>query len=139
MTIHTYIQVWRAKSINSTVYNKIEVQMQSDDQVTGRDNYQTANITLTGNNTIEVQSGDVVGYYHPPDACYRVMTIQTNGYILYQFIGSHHSVNLNNKDDSDNYRQPLIQFTIGKCFCSFCYYLMTLISKLIVNFYLLFS
>ena len=126
---YPYFQVWRAESLNSTIYSKIgEVQLQSDGQVTGSGNFQTANIILTGNNTIEVQSGDVVGYYHPPQSRYRVMTILTDGYILYQFEGSHQSVNLNNNDYSDNYRQPLIQFTIGKCFCSFCYYFITLIS-----------
>ena len=135
-----YFQVWRAESINLTIYNKIrEIQLKLDDQVNGSGNFQTANITLTGSDRIEVKSGDVVGYYHPPDTRYRVKTIRTDGYILYQFIGSHQSVNLNNSDDSDNYRQPLIQFTIGKCFCSFCYYFM---SKLNINFkisFLLFS
>ena len=113
---YLYFQVWRAESINSTIYNKIgEVQLQSDNQVTGNNTLQTANIILTGNNTIEIQSGDVVGYYHPPGSRYRVLTILTDGYMQYQFIGSHQSVNLSN-DDSDNYRQPLIQFTInGKC------------------------
>ena len=67
------VQLWRAVSVGSTMYNKIDVvQLQSDDQVTlGRGNeFGEANITLpiTGNNTIEVQSGDVVGYYHPPVA-----------------------------------------------------------------------
>ena len=112
---YPFFQVWRASSINSKVYNKIgEVQLQSDDQVTGSGDYQTANIPLTGNNTIEVQSGDVVGYYHPPDARYQVRTIETDGYILYQFDGSPKSVDLNNNDGHNN-RQPLIQFTIGKC------------------------
>ena len=32
-----------------------------------------ANINLTGNSTIEIQSGDVVGYYNPPDARYRII------------------------------------------------------------------
>ena len=106
--------MWRAASINSTIYNKIgEVQLQSDGQVTGSDDYRIVNIILTGNNTIEVQSGDVVGYYHPPDACYRVRTIRTDGYILYQFDGSSESVYLNNNTGSNNNRQPLIQFTIG--------------------------
>ena len=109
-------QVWRPASVGSTIYNKIgDVQLQSDDQVTGSDDYQTANITLTGNNTIEVQSGDVVGYYHPPDARYRVRTIQTDGYMLYQFSGSYDSVDLNNNINNNDRRQPLIQFTIGKC------------------------
>ena len=73
-------QLRRKVSVVSSVCNKIgEVQLQSDDQVTlGRSNeYGEANITLpiTGNNTIDVQSGDVVVYYHPPDARYQVRTI----------------------------------------------------------------
>ena len=111
---YPFFQVWR-QTVNTT-YNKIgEVQLQSDDQVNEvRNNVFVVNILLTGNSTIEVQSGDVVGYYHPPDARYRVRTIQTDGYILYQFSGSHDSVDLNNIIDNDNYRQPLIQFTIGE-------------------------
>ena len=110
-------QVLRPVSDGSKVYTKIgEVQLQSDDQVTGSGDYRTANIILTGNNTIEFQSGDVVGYYHPSDARYRVRTIQTDGYILYQFNElSPTSVNLNDANRNDNERQPLIQFTIGKC------------------------
>ena len=111
---YPFFQVWRAESVGSTVYNKIgEVQLQSNDQVTGNGHYRTANIILTGNNTIEFQSGDVVGYYHPHDARYRVRTIETDGYILYQFSGSSELVDLGNNDDNDNNRQPLIQFTIG--------------------------
>ena len=110
---YPFFQVWRPSSTSSTTYNKIgEVQL-SDDQVTGSGDYQTANIILTGNNTIEVQSGDVVGYYHPPQSRYRVRTLRTNGYILYQFSGSLESVDLNNNMDNDDQRQPLIHFTIG--------------------------
>ena len=114
---YPFFQVWRSASVGSTVYTKIgEVQLQSDDQVTtGSSNYREANIILTGNFTIEVQSGDVVGYYHPPDARYQVITIRTIGYILYRFSRSHESVDLNNTSFSYNIQQPLIQFTIGKC------------------------
>ena len=109
-------QVWRPTSIGSTVYNKIgEVQLQSDDQVTGSGDFRTANITLTGNNTIEVQSGDVVGYYHPPQSQYRVRNIESNGYIQYVFDGSLESVDLDDGVDIRNDRQPLIQFVIGGC------------------------
>ena len=114
-------QLWRAVSVGSTMYNKIgEVQLQSDDQVTlNRSNeYGVANITLpiTGNNTIEVQSGDVVGYYHPLDARYQVRTIRTDGYKLYRFNISSvpTSLNLLDADKNNSDRQPLIQFTIGK-------------------------
>ena len=112
---YLFFQVWREESVSSTVYNKIgEVQLLSDDQVTrGSNNYWEANIILNSTNAIEVQSGDVVGYYHPPDARFQVRTIQTDGYILYQFSGSPASVNLSNANRNDNNLQPMIQFTIG--------------------------
>ena len=112
-------QVWRPLSVSSTICNKIgEVQLQSDDQLTGSGNFRIANIILTGNYSIEVQLGDVVGYYHPPDARYQVRTINTSGYVLYRFNGSFASVDLNNNFRSNNYQQPLIQFTIGKSVCN---------------------
>ena len=79
-------------------------------------NFRVANITLTGNNIIEVQLGDVVGYYHPSQSRYRVRTIPTDGYVLYEFDGSHQSVDLTNLQGNAirNKRQPLIQFTVGK-------------------------
>ena len=113
--IYPFLQVWRPASVGSTVYNKIgEVQLQSDDIVTGSGTYLTASITLIGNNTIEVQSGDVVGYYHPRDALYQVRTIRTDGYMLYQFNGAPaNSEDLNERNSMTNSRQPLLQFDIG--------------------------
>ena len=112
---YPFIQVWRARSAGSTIYNKIgEVKLQSDSQVTRDKNNRTvANIILTGNNTIEVQSGDVVGYYHPLDARYRVRGISdagANGYVLYQFNGmpASNSVNLSEANRRNNSRQPLL-------------------------------
>jgi len=100
------------------------VQLQPD-QVTGSGTYRTAYIPLTGNNTIEFQSGDVVGYYHPPDARYQVTTIRTDGYRLYRFddpSAPTTSVDLNKADDDDDDdRQPLIQFTVGKCNYTYVY------------------
>ena len=110
---YPFVQVWRAASVSSA-YNKIgEAQLLSRGRtILG---YLVANITLTGNNRIEVQSGDIVGYYHPHEARLRVRTIRTRGYILYQFSGSHESVDLNNSISNDDNQQPLIQFAIGKC------------------------
>ena len=82
-----FFQVWRPSSTHSIIYNKIdEVQLPSDDQVIrGSNNYWEVNINLTDDNRIEFQSGDVVAYYHPPDAHYLVKDIQTDGYELYRF------------------------------------------------------
>ena len=110
---YPYFQVWRAASAGSTIYNKTREVQLSDDEVPGSGTYRTANIILTGNNSIEVQSGDVVGYYHPSQSRYQVRTIQTDGYIQYQFSESLESVDLS-IIMGKNKRQPLIQFTIGK-------------------------
>ena len=114
----SFYQVWRVASVDSTIYNKIgEVQL-SDDQVTGSGDFRTANIILTGDNTIEVQSGDVVGYYRERGARYRLRTVQADDYILYEFDSESNaatSINLNNADHNTNKEQPLIEFTIGKC------------------------
>ena len=109
--------MWRPSSAGSTIYNKTgEVQLQSN-QVTGSGTYRTANIILIGNNIIEFQSEDVVGYYHPSDSRYLVRDISTAGYVQYQFDGSPapNSVNLSNYDAiGGTSRQSLIQFTVGR-------------------------
>ena len=110
------ILIWRAESDNSTIYNKIgEVQLSDDHVIVGSGNPLIVNITLTGNDTIEVQAGDVVGYYHPPDSRYQMRENDTDGYYLYRFDGSPapESVNLTESDLVVNYRQPLLQFSIG--------------------------
>ena len=111
-------QIWRLSSPGSTVYNRIgEAQLSSDDQVTrGSGNFLETNIILTGDDRIEFQSGDVVGYYHPNDVRYSVRGIRTRGYVLYQFDNSSPatSVDLIDANFIFNFRQPLIQFTIGE-------------------------
>ena len=112
-------QVWRSSSPGSMTYNRIsEVLLQSDNQVTiRRSDFYDANIVLTGNSRIEFQSGDIVGYFHPNDARYSVRDIRTDEYVLYRFDGSPSptSVDLSTRDAMINFRQPLIQFTIGMC------------------------
>ena len=109
-------QVWRAASMGSTIYNKIgEVQL-SENQVTSSGGYRIANVILTNNSIIEVQSGDVVGYYHPPDSLYLVRDIQTDGYVLYRFNGppaADNSEDLSQPNGMHDNRQPLLQFDIG--------------------------
>ena len=115
---YPYFQVWRPVSIGSRIYNKAgEVQLKSNDQVTGNGKNRLATVALTGNTTIKVQSGDVVGYYHPLNSSYQVKYRNSNGYVVYQFNGSNNSnsVNLSNADIHSNRSLPLIEFTIGKC------------------------
>ena len=116
---YPYFQVWRLSSTNSMVYTNIgEVQLQ-ESQVSqcNSNDYCNVNIVLTGNDRIEFQSGDVVGYYHPEQTIYQVRTIRTNGYELYRIDGSlaPPSVDLSTvaNDRINDQRQPLIQFVIG--------------------------
>jgi len=113
-----HFQIWRPLSPDLVIYNRIgEVQLQSDDQVIrGSNSFLETNITLTGDDRIEFQSGDVIGYFHPPVSHYQVRDIQTDGYYLYRFDGSPAptSVNLNERSARINSRQPLIQFKIGE-------------------------
>ena len=108
-------QVWQVVLVDSRVYNKTgETRLQSDDQlIAGVSGLPEANIILTGTNRMEFQSGDVVGFYHPPSVRYQVVTIPTNEYRLYQFEGSSDSVTLVGEGESN--RQPLIQLTVGEC------------------------
>lgn len=72
------------------------------------------NVTLSGDNRTEFESGDVVGYFHPGDVRYQIQDLRTTGYVLYGFITNEtSSVNLNDAQ-TVNRRQPMIQFTIGE-------------------------
>ena len=110
-----YFQIWRPSSTSSQLYHKIdEVQLQSDEQVTKGINNFLVNVTLSGDNAIEFQSGDVIGYYHPPDSRYLVVDITTNGYVQYQFNGSlNDSANISEANKVFKARKPLFEFAIG--------------------------
>ena len=109
-----YIQVWRP-SPSSQLYNLIdEVQIQSS-HLNTQLTYLEANITLTGNNRIQFQSGDVIGFYNPSNSGYEIRDIRTPGYMFYLFTGSTAtSLDLSNADSTPMGRQPLIQFTFGE-------------------------
>ena len=115
---YPFFQIWRLSSTDPLVYNKTgEVELQNNQVSLDSEDFGIATINLTGNNTIEVQSGDVVGYYHPPQTRYQVRTTQTDGYILYrsdELPDPPSFINLDESSNRENDRQPLIQFTIGK-------------------------
>ena len=108
-------QVWRPSSVDSPIYNKVdEVNMSLTDQVTNNILY----IKLTGNNAIEFQPGDVIGYYHPSNSHYLVTHIKNNtigGYVLYRFNKSlENSAEVNiSKGKITRHARLLLQFTVG--------------------------
>lgn len=134
--LHLHFQVWRPLSISSYIYSKVddsEVRLGRVTRHGGNNNY-TANVTLTGNSTIEFQSGDVIGYRYQQsrqrigstltresrstiNIYYYLTGIgNTNGDIkLYNFdmSSSNNLVNLSKANSVSNYSQPLVQFTVG--------------------------
>ena len=108
-----YIQVWRQLP-TPHLYSLVDgVQIQSSHLNNQSANLE-ANISLTGNNRIQFLSGDVIGFYNPPDTGYVLEDIRTDEYVYNVFVGSSaSSQNLNNAIMS-NRRQPLIQFTLGE-------------------------
>ena len=107
-----YIQVWRPSPSSQRYSLTDQVQIQSSHlaQLT----YLEANIPLTGNNRIQFQSGDVIGFYNPSNSGYEIRDITTPGYMFYVFTGSSAtSLDLSNANITPMGRQPLIQFIYG--------------------------
>ena len=121
--VFPYLQIWRPSSSSSVIYNKVgEVlveQSQLQDVVGNGDfglrAYRRADITLTGDDRILVQSGDVVGFYHQSNSRNQVRTssLAVQGYVLYLFAGSNVGTLNLNEATVYNGRQPLIQFALG--------------------------
>ena len=78
------------------------------------DEYYLGNVSCTGNNRIEFQSGDVIGHYHANEVRYRLWNIATVGYTSYirDENSPQNTFDINNVDDSVT-RQPLIQVLYG--------------------------
>jgi len=108
-----YIQVWRQTPIPQNYSLVDEVQIQSN-HLNAQLTYLEANISLTGDKRIQFLSGDVIGFYIPPDSGYVIRDIATTGYVYYIFRGSNASSFDLNYGMMDDERQPLIQFTLGE-------------------------
>ena len=111
------IQVWRLTS--STQYTRVNTECaltESDINNMG-DTYYLGNVSCTGDNRIEFQSGDVIGYYHSNKVRYRLWNIETMGYTSYDRVRNSplNNFNINGQgiDGTEN-RQPLIQVLYGK-------------------------
>ena len=113
------VQVWHPTS--STEYTRVDTECaltDSDISVMkdNGDDYYLGNVSCTGNNRIEFQSGDVIGYRHGSEVRYRLWNIGNNQYRSYRRTGRSNplnSFNINNANDDLN-EQPLIQVMYGK-------------------------
>ena len=80
------------------------------------DDYYLGSVSCTGNDRIEFQSGDVIGYHHGSTARYRLWNIENNQYTSYRRTGRSNPLSsFNTNDANDNLKQqPLIQIMYGK-------------------------
>ena len=87
----------------------------SNEDINGMGSYYFADVSFTENNRIEFQSGDVIGYRHGSNPCYRVWSIRTGGYTSYNVRSiSDDMINIDNNSVTVTVdRQPLIQVTFG--------------------------
>ena len=110
------VQVWHP---SSTAYTRVntECPLTANDinrMRNGDDEYYLGNVSCTGDNRIEFQSGDVLGYYHANEVRYRLWNIETMGYTAYSRERKNPpNFNINGIDGTEN-RQPLIQVLYGK-------------------------
>ena len=126
------IIVWQPMNPEQTLYSIRDSYTLSNDDINGMGDYYFANVSFTGNDRIEFQSGDVIGYRHifeegglldllnindrPP--CYRVWNIRTAGYTSYSVSVTVDEGDIIDIDDRsavaiNTDRQPLIQVTFG--------------------------
>ena len=114
------VQVWHPTS--STTYTRVptvcaltvsDISMMTDSM---GDEYYLGNVSCTGNNTIEFQSGDVIGYHQGDEVHYALWNIDTMGYTSYRRNAPNplQTFDINNVQDTFNDRQPLIQVIFGK-------------------------
>ena len=120
--IDPYFELWHPISADLGVFDKVdEVQLVESEVVQiGHDpndnfTYWVVSITLNGDDRIEFETGDVIGYYHPARSCYNVWSIITTGYrgFANNFTTPLSTINLDTQYFTGSNRQPLIQFTIG--------------------------
>ena len=110
------VQVWHPTT--STVYTRVATECpltaNDIDRMRNGDEYHLGNVSCTGDNRIEFQSGDIIGYYHANEVRYRLWNIETMGYTAYSRERKNPpNFNINGIDGTEN-RQPLIQVLYGK-------------------------
>ena len=118
ITNNPLFQVWHPTSLNSSTYNKIgEVQLPEGRFIAIgiEKNYHHVSLSLNSSSQIEFQSGDVIGYYQPPNARHLIWSSnQTSGYTSYSSTVTNSTIDINRADNIDTNLQPLIKVKFGK-------------------------
>ena len=114
------VQVWHPT--NPTEYTRVDTEcpLTASDismMMDGNGDYYLGNVSCTGNNRIEFQSGDIIGYHHGSTVRYRLWSINAEGYKSHHRRNANSPLNtfdINHNDASSTDEQPLIQVMYGK-------------------------
>ena len=114
-------QVWHPLSPGSNVYSKVgQVQFEAPEGANIVTRIHISNVSLTGSDRIEFQSGDVIGCYQPFFSRYTVGA--NNASYTSYFTNSSSlaatTINVNNVSYFETIMQPLINVMIGECACT---------------------
>ena len=118
---YPHIEIWHPVSpsnLNPT-YIKLSEYVLTENDITEMNNYYFANVSFDTNEATQLQSGDIIGYYHPPSPRYTVWSVDTSGYVSYNIRTATYQNYVNASDllNTVNDRQPLIQVLYGMITC----------------------
>ena len=118
------ILLWHPMNTDQTAYTIDDTYTLSNSDINRMGSYYFADVSFNGNDRIEFQSGDVIGYRHRSSPCYTVYSIRTGGYTSYNVRSI--SNDMINMDDSSvtatANRQPLIQVIFGMTYYTLTIY-----------------
>ena len=111
------VQVWHP--IDSRVYTRVDTECPLTANDISRmtamgDEYYLGNVSCTGDNRIEFQSGDIIGHYHSNEVRYRLWNIETMGYTSYSQNHNNPPFTFDINSADDTIVQPLIQILYGE-------------------------
>ena len=109
------IQVWRPTNPSLMNYDILHQYTLTQNDIADMMDYHLATVAFMGNNRIEVQTNDIIGYYLPNNLRYTVWNIVTSGYTSYSMSSSSplSSFRTNQPDSVNSDTQPLIQVLFG--------------------------
>ena len=105
------IQVFRPTSSSS--YSEVHEYTLQDSDITDMGDYHLANVSFTGSDRVEVQSGDIIGYHIRSTPRYNIWNIQTIGYTSYATFAFNPSNSFTISNSGTASKQPLIQVIFG--------------------------
>jgi len=108
--------LWRPSTANPNVYTRVGSVQLTDSHATRRTGYWIIDISFSGNNRIEFQTGDVIGHFDPgPDPRFRLWSTSTAGYTTYSnsAVNQADMFDISSAEFSVMNQQPLVQITYG--------------------------